>query len=270
MRPRVALLALAILCPAPVGAQPMLQAEPLRTYESPEANQGVAVDDRSIYAIGNSEIGRYEKKTGKRTGGWVGDPKVFPHLNSCAAIGAELVCASSNYPTTPMTSTVEVFDRTNLTHLRSIPLGHQVGSLTWVVRKDNAWWAGFANYDGRGGEPGRDHSFTALVKFDDAWRAQGQWSFPMSVLDRFAPRSASGGVWGGGGLLYVSGHDRAEIYVLRLPKTGTVLEHLATIASPIEGQAIAVDPTDHRVMYGISRKKREVVATRLPDLGSLK
>jgi hypothetical protein len=270
MRLRVAVLALAALGAAPAMAQPMLQAELVRRYEAAEANQGVAVDDRSIYAIGNSEIGRYDKKTGARTGGWVGDPKVFPHLNSCAPVGPELVCASSNYPATPMMSTVEVFDRAKLTHLRSVPLGHQVGSLTWVLRKDKAWWAGFANYDGKGGEPGRDHSFTALVKFDDAWKAQGQWSFPTSVLNRFTPRSASGGAWGENGLLYVSGHDLPEVYVLRLPKTGTVLEHVATIASPIEGQAIALDPADPRAMYGISRKKREVVATRLPALGSLK
>jgi hypothetical protein len=270
MSRRGALLLLALLGGAPAGAQPLLQAERVRTYEAAEANQGVAVDAGSIYAIGNSEIGRYDKRTGKRTGGWTGDPKVFPHLNSCAPVGAELVCASSNYPATPMASTVEVFDRARLTHLRSIPLGRQAGSLTWVLRKDNAWWAGFANYDGRGGEPGRDHSFTALVKFDDAWKPVRQWSFPRSVLDRFAPRSASGGVWGDRGLLYVSGHDRAEIYVLRLPRRGDVLEHAATIASPIEGQAIALDPADHRMMYGVSRKTREVVATRLPDLGSLK
>jgi hypothetical protein len=270
MKLGAAILGLAVLGPAPAFAQPMLQAELTRTFEAPEASQGVAVDDRSIYAIGNSEIGRYDKQTGQRTGGWAGDPKVFPHLNSCTPVGAELICASSNYPATPMTSTVEVFDRARLTHLRSIPLGHQAGSLTWVLRKDNAWWAAFANYDGRGGEPGRDHTFTALVKFDDAWKAQRQWSFPKSVLDRFAPRSASGAVWGERGLLYVSGHDLAEIYVLRLPAAGDVLEHVATIASPIEGQAIALDPTDPRAMYGISRKMREVLATRLPDLGSLK
>ena len=74
--------------------------------------------------------------------------------------------------------------------------------------------------------------------------------------------------WGAGGLLYVSGHDLAEIYVLRLPKSGDVLEHVATIASPIEGQAIALDPADPRLMYGISRKKREVIATRLPGFRS--
>ena len=270
MTARAVLLALVAFAAAPAVAQPTLHAELVRRYEAAEANQGVAVDAISLYAIGNSEIGRYDRKTGAKTGAWSGDPKVFPHLNSCAAIGPELICASSNYPAIPMTSTVEVFDRARLAHLRSIPLGHQAGSLTWVLRKDNAWWAGFANYDGRGGEPGRDHSFTALVKFDDAWKPLDQWSFPASVLDRFAPRSASGGVWGDDGLLYVSGHDRPEIYVLRVPKQGSVLEHVATIASPIEGQAIAIDPADHRAIYGISRSTRQVVAIRLPDLGSLK
>lgn len=111
MSRRGALLLLALLGGAPAGAQPLLQAERVRTYEAAEANQGVAVDAGSIYAIGNSEIGRYDKRTGKRTGGWTGDPKVFPHLNSCAPVGAELVCASSNYPATPMASTVEHLDR---------------------------------------------------------------------------------------------------------------------------------------------------------------
>ena len=265
---RLALLA--ALLAGPALAQPTLNAELVRRYDAAEANQGVAVDATSLYAIGNSEIGRYDRKTGARTGGWSGDPKIYPHLNSCAPVGPELVCASSNYPATPMASTVEVFDRAKLTHLRSIPLGHQAGSLTWMLRKDGAWWGGFANYDGRGGEPGRDHAATALVKFDDAWKVQGQWSFPASVLDRFAPRSASGGVWGEDGLLYVSGHDLPEIYVLRLPKSGSVLEHVATIASPIEGQAIALDPTDRRQMFGISRKLHQVVAVRLPALGNLK
>jgi hypothetical protein len=265
---RAAFLAFAALAAAPALAQPTPRAELVRRYDASEANQGVAVDARSIYAVGNSQIGRYDKRTGKMTGSWTGDPKVFPHLNSCAAIGAELVCASSNYPATPMTSTVEVFDRARLTHLRSIPLGHQVGSLTWAVRKGDAWWAGFANYDGRGGEPGRDHTRSALVKFDLAGKPLAQWTFPKSVLDRFAPHSTSGGVWGDDGLLYVTGHDAAEVYVLRVPPGGGVLEEVATIAVPIEGQAIALDA--NRMLYGISRKNRQVVAVRLPTVGTPK
>ena len=263
---RSALLALALagLGLAPAQAQAAAAAALVRLYDAPEASQGVAVDARSLYAVGNSEIGRYDKESGRRTGGWSGDPKLFPHLNSCVAAGDELVCASSNYPATPMLSTVEVFDRERLAHKRSIRLGQQGGSLTWLVRRGGAWWACFANYDGKGGEPDRDHRATILVKFDDQWRRRQVWRFPSSVLERFAPKSSSGGVWGRHGLLYVTGHDAPEVYVLRLPRTGEVLEHVATIAAPIEGQAIALDPTDPRRLYGIRRAGRQIVAMRLP------
>src|SRR5206468_3105077 len=142
-----------------------------------------------------SRIGKYDKATGRKVGEWIGDPERFPHLNSCEIIGEDLVCASSNYPQTPMSSSVEIFDPRRMVHLRSVALGPQPGSLTWVDRRDGAWRATFANYDGRGGEPGRDHRATVLVKFDDAWRRLGAWSFPPSVLDRFAPKSSSGGGW---------------------------------------------------------------------------
>ncbi len=260
-------LLLALALAGPARAAPVeLKAQLLRSYHAAEANQGVAADARSLYAIDNSTIGRYDRGTGKRTGGWSGDPKVFPHLNSCAVVGAELVCASSNYPATPMNSTVEVFDLGKLTHSRSIPLGHQVGSLTWAVRQGGFWWAGFANYDGKGGEPGRDHRFTALVKFDDDWKRLAEWRFPASVLDRFAPMSASGGVWGDDGLLYVSGHDEPAVFVLRVPAGGGMLEHVATIAAPIEGQAIARDPAAPDRLLGINREKRLLVSLRLPKV----
>ena len=165
-----------------------------------------------------------------------------------------------------MSSTVEIFDRARLAHRRSIPLGHQGGSLTWLTRRQGAWWAGFANYDGRGGERGRDHTATALVKFDDNWKRLGSWRFPPVVLARFAPSSASGGAWGADGLLYVTGHDAPEVYVLRAPAHGEVLEHVATIAAPIEGQAIAFDPTTPRLLFGISRRSRQIVAMRAPEV----
>jgi len=257
-------LSLLLVMAAAASAAP---SEVVRRYPAPEARQGVAVDARHVYAVDNSTIGKYDKRTGAKVGEWKGDPKRFPHLNSCAVLGRELVCASSNYPETPMTSSVEVFDPTSLKHLRTVALGPQVGSLTWVDRKDGVWWAGFANYDDRGGEPGRDHRYTTLVKFDDQWRRMEAWTFPASVLQRFKPRSSSGGAWGEDGLLYVTGHDEPEVYVLRLPKGGSVLEHVATLPMAAEGQAIAFDRTTRRMLYGISRERREVLVMRLPPVG---
>lgn len=233
---------------------------------APEAGQGVAVDAGSIYAVDNSQIARYDRKTGAKVAHFKGDPVKFPHMNSCALIGAELVCAASNYPATPMQSQVEVFDPKTLAHLRTVPLGRQPGSLTFVDRRSGSWWAGFANYDGRGGEPGRDHKFTTLVRFDDQWRPLDSWTFPPQVLARMAPSSASGGAFSADGRLYVTGHDRPELYVLEAPKGGGVLKLVATMAISVEGQAIAFDRSAPGVLFGISRTKREVVAMKLPPV----
>jgi len=248
------------------AALALAPAETLSRLPAPEANQGVAVDAGFVYAIDNSEIAKYDRATGAKVAAWAGDPTTFPHLNSCAVIGAELVCASSNYPAVPMQGSVEVFDPQRMVHLRSVTPNPQPGSLTWVDRRDGAWWACFANYDGRGGEPGRDHRFTTLLRFDDRWRVTGVWTFPDTVLARFKPRSSSGGAWGADGRLYVTGHDLPEVYVLELPRIGTVLKHVATIPVAVEGQAIAFDPGADRVLFGISRGKREVVAMKLPPL----
>lgn len=248
------------------AALALAPAETLSRLSAPEANQGVAVDQAFIYAVDNSTIAKYDRATGQRVAVWSGDPATFPHLNSCAVIGPELVCASSNYPNLPMRSSVEVFDPATMTYLRSVAISPQPGSLTWVDRRENAWWAGFANYDARGGEPGRDHRFTTLLKFDDKWRVTGVWTFPESVLARFKPRSASGGAWGADGRLYVTGHDLPEVYVLELPRIGSVLKHVATIPVAVEGQAVAFDRGAPRTLFGISRATREVVAMRLPPV----
>lgn len=233
---------------------------------APEARQGVAVDARYIYAIDNSEIAKYDRKTGQKVGAFKGEPAKFPHTNSCAIVAGELVCAASNYPASPMASQVEVFDPSTLKHLRTIPLGERQGSLTWVDRWDGSWWAGLANYDGRGGEPGRDHRATKVVRFDDSWRALETWTFPAEVLARFAPRSNSGGAFGADGRLYATGHDHSELYVLDVPKGGGVLKLVDTITVPIAGQAIVFDHSDPGVMFGVNRAGREVVGFRLPPV----
>lgn len=235
-------------------------------FQAPEARQGVAVGADHVYAVDNSTIAKYDKVTRAKLAEWKGDPARFPHINSCAVIGAELVCANSNYPQTPMRSSVEVFDPVTLAHLRSIPLDGAPGSLTWVDRRDGSWWAGFANYDGRGGEAGRDHRATVVVRFDAAWTPKQTWRYPDEVLARFAPSSNSGGIFGSDGLIYASGHDRPEIYALKADPASPTLSLVAILPAPIEGQAIAWDPVQPRIVWGISRANREVVSFRLPPV----
>jgi hypothetical protein len=224
-----------------------------------EANQGVAAGTRYVYAISNHEIGKYDKRTHQRVAHWEGDPAHFQHMNSCDVVDRELVCAASNYPNVPQLSMVEYFDADTLVHKRTRMLAGFPGSLTVLTRHNRRWWAVLANYDGRGGAPGRDHRATLVVELDNKMRELRRFTFPDSVLERFAPRSCSGAQWRGD-LLYVTGHDRPELYAMRIPAHGNVLEHVATYAIPTEGQAIDWDPVRPGVLWSIERKAREMVA----------
>jgi hypothetical protein len=240
-------------------------------WTAEEARQGVAVDARYFYPMTNNRIGKYDKKTGKRVATWEGPKALYPHMNSCVVDGTQLVCAASNHPSVPMASAVEFFDTATLKHVRTVALPPLPGSLTWIERRGKDWYAGVANYDdGHGGEPGHDHRWTLLVRLDAEFRLTGSWHFPEDVLARFAPMSNSGGSWGDDGLLYITGHDRAELYGMRLPEAGTVLEHVATIPLPTDGQAFSWDRSSPRQLWSLERKTRAVVVSRIPAVPGVK
>ena len=264
MRKNLCVIAMVMCGPAAALAQPV--ASTVHSLAADEARQGVTSDGTYVYAVDNSRIGKYEIASGVRVAKWEGARALYPHTNACALYARRLYCAASNSPAVPMTSSVEVFDPAAMTHLATIALGPGTGSLTWVDRRGDSWWAGFANYDGKGGEPGRDHRYTTVVRFDSEWRRQEAWLLPQDVLDRMAPMSNSGGAWGDDGLLYLTGHDRPELYALALPEAGATLKLVATIAIPFEGQAIAWDPKEKRVLWGISRKNRKAIAVKVPAI----
>src|SRR3546814_18426668 len=117
----------------------------LSTIAAPEADQGVASDRSHVYAIDNYAIGKYDKASGKRVAGWEGDSKMFPHLNSCAVVKAELACAASNYPQVYMARRVEIFDEKTLRHSRTVCLGPMGGSRTrpeWHGGHRDEWRSG--------------------------------------------------------------------------------------------------------------------------------
>jgi hypothetical protein len=81
----------------------------------------------------------------------------------------------------------------------------------------------FANYDrllGPGQDAVRHKANTLMVKFTPDFRAVESWTLPKALLDRFEDMSNSGGSWGPDGFLYLTGHDPAELYRVRLPKPG--------------------------------------------------
>lgn len=249
-----------------------LEAELLWRIPAREAVQGAAVDADHVYAVANFALGKYDRQSGDRGAGWIGQRGgLIRHMNSCqVAPDARLICAHSNFPELPMASSVEVFDTESMTHIGSHSLGFALGSLTWIERHQGAWWAGFAHYDGKGGEPGRPSRYASVARYDDGWRQTEQWLLPDSVLERLAPHAASGGSFGPEGLLYLTGHDRQELYVLDFPDRGSKLVHLATIEIDIAGQAFAWDRSGaDRIVVGINRPDREIRAFRIPSVDPL-
>ena len=245
-----------------------LTGKTLRTYEAPEANQGVAADSGHFFAIDNSTIAKYQAESGRLIDRWT-RPRDGPirHMNSCLTHSGQLWCANSNYPQTPMGSSIEVFDTVSLEHVSSHSLGLlDEGSLTWFDRYDTGWIAGFSHYDKNGGVPFKDHSFSSVVTFDDQWRRTGGWLLPESTLERMAPYASSGGAIGPDGWLYLLGHDRPELYVVGKPAMGPVLVHVATIAIESEGQAFSWAQNGQRVIYTIDRRKHLVRTIEIPTV----
>lgn len=251
---------------------PVLQtgtAKLVREYNAPEARQGVAVDERFVYAIVNTVIGKYDKQSGELLARWT-SPRGGPirHINSCYAAKGKLWCSNSNFPEVPMGSSVEVIDTAGMKHESSHSLGlTDEGSLTFFEPYLDGYIAGFAHYEGTGGVGYKGSRYGSIVTYDGQWRRTGGWLIPEAVQAAMAPHAASGGGIGPDGLLYLLGHDRPELYVLAKPRLGPVLLHLATIEIAAEGQALAWDRTvAGRRLYAISRPKGVIRAFDIPEV----
>ncbi|MBL9216677.1 MAG: hypothetical protein JNG83_14460 [Opitutaceae bacterium] len=238
----------------------------LRSLAAPEARQGVAADREHLYIISNFAIGKYRKDTGQRVASWEcpeGEP--LTHLNAGIVHEGRLYCAHSNYPGVPNLSSVEIWDTATLQHVGSRSFGRADGSLTWVERRNGRWIACFVHYGKRGGEPGKGPEWTRIVEFDDEWRQTGGWAFPADLMARLGVRgySCSGGAFGPGGYLFVTGHDHTELYVLQMPEAGPTLRWVATIPVTAQGQAFAWDPDEPEIFYSLSKKGRTVLVGRV-------
>jgi len=246
----------------------------LRRFVAPEARQAVLADREFLYVISNHAIGKYRKATGERVALWDGgEGGEVIHLNAGVLFEGRLYGVHSNYPGVPMLSSVEMFDPATLKHIGSHSFGRMDGSFTWLDRAPvkmagataARWIACFVHYGERGAEPGRDGAWTQIVSLDAEWRRTAGWALPPALIERFGGRgySASGGAFGPGGYLYVTGHDNTELYVLEFPEAGSVMRWIATVPIPSEGQAFGWDPEEPGVLYSILKRTREVIVGRV-------
>jgi len=250
----------------PPLATPGWRFEELRRFRAAEARQGVAVDQSFFYAIANHAIGKYRKDTGARVAGWEG-PEGGPiiHLNAGIVREGRLLGVHSNYPGVPMLSSLEIFDTATLRHVGTHSFGRMDGSFAWLDRRNGRWIACFVHYGNRSAEPERDPAWTQILELDDEWRRTAGWALPPDLIKRFGGRgfSASGGAFGPGGFLYVTGHDNTEMYVLDFPAAGSVMRWVATFPIPAEGQAFSFDPEQPDLLYTVLKRTNEVIVGRV-------
>ena len=248
--------------------------EELRRFKAPEAGQGVAVDREFFYAINNHTIGKYRKATGERVAGWEGGAGgEIIHLNAGFVRAGRIYGVHSNYPGVPMLSSLEFFDTASLQHVGSHSFGRMDGSFTWLDRAPASatgagagrWIACFVHYGNRAAEPNRDAAWTQIIAMDDDWRRTAGWALPAELIARFGGRgySASGGAFGPGGFLYLTGHDNTELYVVTWPQAGSLMKWIATVPFSSEGQAFCWDAHEDGVLYSVLKRTKEVVVGRV-------
>ncbi len=259
---------------APTAGPQRIDGEALATFPAFDANQGVAVDAEHFYAVDNQRITRHDRATGAPELQFVGEEDgPIEHLDSGVVVDGLLYAAHSNYPGSPIQSSIEVFDTATLEHVATHSFGIFRGSLTWLDRhQDGTWWAGFANYDRiQTGEtePYGGTRNTQVVQMDEQWNVLQSFTIPAEILEEFELMSNSGGSWGPDGRLWLSGHDLPEAYAMTPPAAGSELEWVATASLPaIQGQGIAWDLASTTqggpTLWGISREDSAVVAFDIP------
>jgi len=256
--------------PAAPGTPPVFSATQLRAYDTFDAHQAVAVDDRYFYAIDNQSITKHDRKTGAPLLQFVGDANgPIIHMDSGVVVGSKLYAATSNYNTSPEKSSIEVFDTRTMKHIDTFSFGIYRGSITWLDWHDNAWWATFANYDKPGSgstSPYGQTDNTQVVKLDRDFQVVESWTVPQAILDDVRPMSISGGSWGPDGRLWLSGHDWDKAYVMTIPTEGSDLTWVSTVGLPnVEGQGIAWDrSTRQPTLWTIKRSTSQVLTFSAP------
>ena len=254
--PSIAVLLLFWLASAPWALAEAPPAWPtVRSLPSPEAHQAAAADERFLYAISSQRIAKYDRFTDELVGMSQGPAK---HLNSGFLWEGRLYCAHSNFPKLPEESEIKVLDPESMELTTFHKFDNPGGSLTWAIRDGDSWWCNFARY-------GADNGKSFLIRCDLEWRETGRWTYPAELVPKLGRKSLSGGVRQGDEFL-ATGHDDRVLFRLAVPREGSVLTLLGTIAVPFTGQGIAVDPRTGGLI-GIDRGKRLVLMAE-PEEGA--
>ncbi|OYW17737.1 MAG: hypothetical protein B7Z55_11955 [Planctomycetales bacterium 12-60-4] len=241
------MMLVAFHCGMLAAADPVTAWRQTHVIPAAEAGQAAATDEHFVYAVNNTHVAKYDRKTGQRLAVSMGPAQ---HLNSAYLWDGRLYSAHSNYPKNPEHSEIKVLDLESMQLTTFHDFGESEGSLTWANRHADQWWCHFAFY-------GIENHRSYLARYDNQWQETGRWTLPVELIARLGAFSLSGGIWHGDELL-VTGHDDPIVFRLRLPRSGHVLELIGAEPAPFTGQGIAVDPLTGGLV-GIHRPKKQVL-----------
>lgn len=264
MKTKTAILSALLLASAGLYAQTLRPAfEKTFSFPAKDATQGIAADENYVYAISNSSITKFTKDGDSLLTWQEKDKRLIRHFDGGIIIDGLLYCSHSNFPEVPMASSIEIFDPETLSHIKTISLGIEYGSCTWIVRGDDCWYACFAHYDKSGGTAGgellHDVSWSQIVQFDNSFRRLQGWILPQELIEQLRPNSLSGGLFIDG-KFYCTGHDAKKLFILEFPPYGMRLQWTGTIDIPFKGQGIALDPQGY--LWGIDRKSHMIIKAK--------
>ncbi len=221
----------------------LLELQEINRYSVDHADQGVAVDYQYVYPISNQQVSKYDKLTGKKIDQWIGNVE---HLNGGIIKNNKLFLTenTSNQIIILDPNTMKTFGKINI----SIN-----GSLNWIDYYQNTWWGINAHYR-------KNLDQTRLINFDQNWKSVQEWKLPNTVLERLKPFSISGGAFGPQGYLYLTGHDKKEIYVLGVPTEGNELQLIKILETTFPGQGISWDGNN---LWSTNRNLKKIIVSEL-------
>ena len=241
--------------------------DPTQSFFSIDAVQGIAVDERHVCALSGRNVSRHDKWSGMaltRSAPSKGDAGIV-HLNGGVIHDGRLIAAHSDWPALPTRSSVEVWNTETLERVRTYSFGTRRGAFTRLDRHAGCWWGAFTDYGQLAREhpleqTARDFAGTRLVKMSDEFDILRTWTYPIGLLERFAPMSNTRGSRGPDSRLYLTGYDQSEAYIVTLPSTANELVWVETVDLPkIEGQEIAWDRSvESAVFHGVNRSRRQI------------
>lgn len=239
-----------IFDPTPINFDPERSGawEKTLEYAAAEAHQAASADLDHFYAINNTHVAKYDRKTGDLVE--VSSDADAKHLNSGFFHQDTMYIAHSNFPEKPDKSDIRIMNPENMQVTIIKDFGNTEGSLTWVINHQSSWWGMFAYYQ-------TENAKSYLVKWDNDWNEVKRYYFPKEVLVHLGNASISGGVGFEDGFL-VTGHDERELFWVRIPGEGDTLSYVNTFPAPFTGQGIAVDPRTGGLV-GIDRNGKKIL-----------